>query len=177
MFFASLVASLSLAIGLAIYDITIRTLELSTVTAKSEYAIYAADTGVECALYWDAKYKCTAQSGGGTSCGSAFATSSASVTSDPILCTGQTLSIAIDTTCPTMGTTGCSSPSSATTTFKFNSTVQTFNQGSVRSCVFVEVGKKADASGVVSTSIVSHGYNTCTSGARDRLERVLQVNY
>ncbi|HVY72678.1 MAG TPA: hypothetical protein VG984_01315 [Candidatus Paceibacterota bacterium] len=62
-FFATLVASLALAIGLAIYDITVRQLSLSTTVVQSHYAIFAADSGVECALYWDAKY------GGG---GSAF---------------------------------------------------------------------------------------------------------
>lgn len=56
MFFAVLVSSLALAIGLAIYDLVVRELQLSTTTAQSQYAIYAADTGVECALYWDFKY-------------------------------------------------------------------------------------------------------------------------
>lgn len=56
-FFATLVASLALAIGLAIYDITVRQLSLSTTVTQSQYAIFAADSGIECALYWDSKYQ------------------------------------------------------------------------------------------------------------------------
>lgn len=55
-FFATLVASLALAIGLGIYDVVVRQLSLSTTVSQSQYAIYAADSGAECALYWDAKY-------------------------------------------------------------------------------------------------------------------------
>lgn len=60
-FFATLVGGLALAIGLAIFDITQRQLSLSATVLQSEYAIFAADSGVECALYWDSKYQ------GGTS--------------------------------------------------------------------------------------------------------------
>src|SRR3989339_699999 len=55
-FFATLVASLALAIGLGIYDVVVRQLSLSTTVSQSQYAIYAADSGAECALYWDSKY-------------------------------------------------------------------------------------------------------------------------
>lgn len=55
-FFAALVGSLALAIGLAVYDLTARQLDLATTVSQSYYAIYAADAGIECALYWDSKY-------------------------------------------------------------------------------------------------------------------------
>ena len=48
-----LAGGLALSIGIAIYDLTIRELDLSATATQSQYAIYAADTGVECALYWD----------------------------------------------------------------------------------------------------------------------------
>lgn len=67
-FFATLVASLALAIGLAIYDVVVRQLNLSTTVSQSQYAIFAADSGAECALYWDSKYNGS---------GSAFSGSSA----------------------------------------------------------------------------------------------------
>lgn len=54
--FAVLIASILLAIGIAIFDITVRELRLSSVARESQFAIYAAETGVECALYWDSKY-------------------------------------------------------------------------------------------------------------------------
>ena len=55
-FFAMLVGALALSIGLAIYDLTVRELDLSATATQSQYAIYAADSGAECALYWDNKY-------------------------------------------------------------------------------------------------------------------------
>ena len=50
LFFALLVSSLALAIGVSIYDITVRELNLSEAATQSQYAVYAADTGAECAL-------------------------------------------------------------------------------------------------------------------------------
>ena len=51
--YAVLVASLLLAIGLAIFNLTIKELLLSSSARESQFAFYAADTGDECALYWD----------------------------------------------------------------------------------------------------------------------------
>ncbi len=70
-----LVGGLALAIGLAIYDLTVRELDLSATATQSQYAIYAADAGAECALYWD--FKCTASNCGA---GSAFASSTSNKT-------------------------------------------------------------------------------------------------
>lgn len=55
--FAVLVASLLLAIGIAIFNITYKELLLSSAARESQFAIYAADTGIECALYWDFKQR------------------------------------------------------------------------------------------------------------------------
>lgn len=51
--FAALTASLLLAISLSIITISIKESQLSGVARESQYAFYAADAGVECALYWD----------------------------------------------------------------------------------------------------------------------------
>lgn len=53
--FSVLLSSLLLAIGLSIFNITLKELALSTATARSVNALYAADSGRECALYWDEK--------------------------------------------------------------------------------------------------------------------------
>ena len=91
-FFAVLVASLSLAIGLAIYELLVRELDLSQTARESQYAIYAADTGAECALYWDNKAPLL---NGATS---VFATSSDAGNSNPpangVLCNGQDIAAA-----------------------------------------------------------------------------------
>ena len=51
--YAVLVSSLMLSIGLAIFNITIKELLLSSAARESQFAFYAADTGIECALFWD----------------------------------------------------------------------------------------------------------------------------
>ncbi|HUD04168.1 MAG TPA: hypothetical protein VMR73_01610 [Candidatus Paceibacterota bacterium] len=51
--FAVLAASLLLSIGLSIFSLTIKELALSSSGRESEYAFYAADSGAECAHYWD----------------------------------------------------------------------------------------------------------------------------
>ena len=159
-FFAVLVASLSLAIGLAIYDMTLRQLTLSGTATQSQYAISAADTGAECALYWDAKY-------GGS--GSAFGSSSASVwptAGSGILCNAQDVSSVW---------TNVSGVNFATTTFSFYVS-DTSLVSSKTTCVRVEIGKYSSES-TVYTTIIAHGYNTCISGSPTQVERVLQVTY
>jgi hypothetical protein len=178
-FFAMLVGSLALAVGFAIYDLTVREIDLSAAASQSQYAIFAADAGVECALYWDAK----APSLNGSP--SIFATSTgvgnAATGGSGTVCNDQ--NIVTKGTPPTpfaMPTSGWSSwtvvgnASLATTTFTLaipnNSTpAQTY-------CAIVEVGK-ATVGGVLYTAIVSRGYNTCLSAGVTRLERTLRVSY
>lgn len=159
-----LVASLALAVGLAIFDLTIRELDLSGTTTQSQYAIYAADTGAECALYWDVK-------------SSSFGTSSTSVwPSSDVDCNGADVAAAgtPPATFSTPQTTGngwsawskTSTASAATTTFYVTFAPQPY-------CVKVEVAKNGNPA---ATTIISHGYNTCTGGTL-QLERALQVNY
>lgn len=174
-FFAVLVAGLALSVGLVIYDLLIRQLALSQVATQSQYAIYAADTGAECALYWDLKYGNTTPTDAD---GSAFATSSdwnrggtaASVAG--VNCNGQSIwdvgTIVNNNTGNTGWVVSAPNGTNATTTFWVSAGATLASP-----CVKVEVGK----SGIVSqTTIISHGYNTCASGTL-RLERTLQVNY
>ncbi|HYF13007.1 MAG TPA: hypothetical protein VD928_01765 [Candidatus Paceibacterota bacterium] len=186
-FFAVLVSSLALAVGLAIYDLLIRELNLSQTATQSQYAIYAADTGIECAFYWD--LNCPT-SGGPAYCarsgGSAFATSS---TSNPpvsgIYCAlqsnGQSQDIAAAGTPPATFTV----PPTGWTTWVWNNPVPTATAatttfwvllGTTASspCAKVTVSKTGNPS---ATSIVSRGYNSCSGTGIIRLERALQANY
>lgn len=88
-FFAVLVGSLALSIGLSVYEILVRELELSQVATQSQFAIYAADAGAECALYWDTlctQAGCLCADGNVGACtrGSAFATSSEVSSRNPV---------------------------------------------------------------------------------------------
>ncbi|MBT3282827.1 hypothetical protein HON59_02370 [bacterium] len=51
--YSVLIASILLSIGLAIFNLTIKELLLSSLGRDSQFAFYAADTGAECAFYWD----------------------------------------------------------------------------------------------------------------------------
>ena len=50
---AVVVASILLSIGIGIANFTYRELILSSTSRNSTYSFYAADTGTECAYYWD----------------------------------------------------------------------------------------------------------------------------
>ena len=171
-FFAVLVSSLALAIGLAIYDLLVRELELTQTATQSQYAIYAADTGAECALYWDSKYNGS---------DSAFATSTDSaVLSSGVTCSGQDVA-AVGTppdpfSLPPSGwnpwdvdQTG----TSATTEFWVVLTGVSGNP-----CAWVTVQKTTTNPGdPPATVITSRGRNTCESGAPLQIERTLQATY
>jgi len=167
-----LVGSLALAVEFAIYDLTVREIDLSAAVSQSQYAIYAADTGVECALYWDSKY-------GGA--GSAFGTSTGSTWGTGVTCNDQNITANGTPTTPfALPTTGWSAwakttgSTFATTTF----TLAIPNNGTPAQtyCAVVDVGK-ATIGGVLYTNIISRGYNTCLSTGVTRLERTLKVNY
>ena len=165
-FFAMLVGGLALSIGLAIFELTVRELELSGTATQSQYAIYAADTGAECALYWD--FKCDI--GPCASTGSAFATSSASAMPlSGVTCNGIDIAAtALAASPPTWPL--AATASAATTTFTITFAPQPY-------CVQVTVEKSGNPS---RTTVTSRGYNAACPPAASgvpRLERVLQVSY
>lgn len=53
LFIAVLIGSLMLAIGFSIFNLAFKELLLSASARDSQVAFYAADTGLECALYYD----------------------------------------------------------------------------------------------------------------------------
>lgn len=54
---AALVASITLALGTSIFGIVQKELILSSIGRDSQHAFYAADSGAECALYWDVRHE------------------------------------------------------------------------------------------------------------------------
>ena len=178
--FAVLVSSLILAIGLSVANLTIREIQLSGTGRESQFAFYAADTGSECALYWDIK---------GTN---VFATSTESVLpTGEFDCVNENISTGISTTtpgdhiAPAWDDSGSDAPTlpddssgpmappdgAATTTFEIS-----FEPADPY-CAIVKVGKYTDSAGNEHTNIDSRGYNTCEAGSALRTERGLQVTY
>ena len=55
MLFAVLASSLLISIGISIFNISLKELQIATSEQASQSAYYAADSAEECALYWDIK--------------------------------------------------------------------------------------------------------------------------
>jgi Tfp pilus assembly protein PilX len=151
---STLLSSLLLSIGLSIVSINAKEIKLSSITKDSQLAFYAADIGVECAIYWDLKY------GSGIS---AFATSTASIPPPSnIRCNNNN----INTAWTIQG-----DDTSATTTFPLDLGVS----GNSRDiCAEVAVIKTNDGA---STTIESRGRNFCNNSNLRRVERALRVRY
>ncbi|MDP3725838.1 MAG: hypothetical protein Q8R36_01430 [bacterium] len=149
--FAVVLASIVLAIGLGIFNIINKGLVLASSGRASQVAFYAADTGAECALYWDRKHS-------GFSA-TVFPTSTAStvITEGPV-CNNENIA----------GTWIVSEQTgnSAKTTFKLNLANGT--------CAIIAVLKTG---GGAVTFIESFGYNTCTLTNPRRIERAIRVKY
>ncbi len=64
---AALIASIVLSLGTSIYTIAVKQVQLSTLGRDSQFAFYTADTGAECALYWDVRYSAFATTTTGVS--------------------------------------------------------------------------------------------------------------
>ena len=171
-----LVAALALSIGFAIYDLTSREIDLSDTATQSQYAIYAADTGAECVLYWDGKY--TPPINGASS---AFGTSSASTwASSGVTCAGQDISLygtppAAYVTPPNSSNGWTAWNTSASSTGAITTFTLSLGSTATSSCAIVQV-EKYTSGGALYTSVTSSGYNTCASTGL-RVQRTLQVNY
>lgn len=167
-FFATLVASLALAVGVAVYDLTVRELDLSITATQSQYAIYAADAGSECALFLDLQFSRVVPADTDSS---AFATSSQS--SAGIATAGQAFCNSQDIVAG--GLLSGWSVSALDTTHATTSFYVSLGASRADPCAFVTVAKYGTPS---KTTVTSHGYNSCNvTGGVVKLERTLQLNY
>jgi hypothetical protein len=153
MLFSVLISSVLLSIGLSIFNLTIKELILSSSGRESQFSFYAADTGVECALYWNFEDP------------NPFAVNSSSPSPTTINCVGQDISL----------TPSISNNRSAETQFSLS-----IPAVSPTSCAIVKVTKTAPSvGGIITTVVDSRGYNTsCTDTSNpNRVERALKVTY
>ena len=181
-----IIMSTVLLIVYALSNISLKELQLSTAGRDSQVAFYAADTGMECALFWDTKNT----DDNGVSRGySAFSTSTPST----IYCAMQ----AIDGddngdpfTVPTVpnptrqvvggGMLLAGSEKTSTSTFYFITNV---NAGQDSPCAIVRVAKRygnvanGESTDQIYTTIISRGYNTCDITNPRRIERAVKATY
>lgn len=166
--FAVLLAALLLAVGLSIFNLSLKEVQISGAGRESQMAFYAADAGIECAIYWDAQIV-----NGQTMF------SSSTVGFQPqnsVECGGVDVSRAsFDETDATQG--AWSNPNGNETTFSFQLTDASL--GLDQPCVTVSVAKDTaivDGSSVDRTTIRASGRNICDTEAR-RVERGLVAVY
>ena len=162
---AALVTSLLLAIGFSLFNLSLKQVTLSSLARDSQLAFYAADTGIECAIYWDYKY-----SGNGVT--SAFATSTTAFGTFPptsgINCGGQDIAAQPWIINPRDSL-------KAYTSFNLTFSPDPY-------CATIQVQKTNISSpfnpaGPIQTIIESRGYNTCNITNPRRVERAIRVRY
>lgn len=158
LFISIVIMGLLLFISFAVVNISIKAALFANTGRDSHHAFYAADSGIECAIYWDTRFD-----------PSRFDTSNNA--GSPINCAGSSMStndaISGTTTLTRIGGGGLANPTSV---FGF-----VLNQGSnpVSYCAIVTVTKNLDGS----THIYSRGYNTCDTTNPRRVERGVEVTY
>jgi hypothetical protein len=170
--FSILVSTLVLAVGASVVSIALRQLVISGTGRDSQYAFYAANTGVECALYWDSIG------------GSHFATSSDSTDfSGPMYCLGINIADLINNGDDNYGVPADKKTANqAETKFRLEFEEIGPDNEEVEYCTDVVVKKEKVTNPTTSrsrikTTIISSGYNTCDTTNPRRIERGLEVIY
>ena len=166
--FSVLISSLLLTIGLAILMISKKEILLSSSGRESQFAFYAADTGVECAMYSDFGAN-----------GGAFSNKLNFV--PDIKCNKQNIPVGT----PTPISIPPSAPSGVRDVIRFNFNIALDRSGNISlplPCAKVMVDKyySTDADyHLIKTVIQSRGYNTGCSIINDprKVERGLRVAY
>ncbi len=157
-----LVGGIMLSIGFSLVSLSVKQVQLSSAGRESQFGFYAADSGIECALFWDNPARNT----NGTSL---FASTSLAETN--IKCGAYLPSPALP---PFLNRsvnpmTASLTDDILTTTFEFR---QRLTEPS--SCTKVIVVKN---DGTNQTTITSEGYNTCDPNSITRLQRAIKIEY
>ena len=175
---AIILTSTLLLITYALTSITLKGLTLSYAGKDSELAFYAADTGIECAQYWDIRNDEGDQSAFYTTPNNTIICNLNSIIGD-----SNPLGNSIVNTVPNEGTAyfGKQGSISGSTESLFQFCLKGVCTDTVNKsgpCAIVTVTKVTNqTSGIITTSIESRGYNTCNTASVQRFERALYVTY
>ncbi|HRH55251.1 MAG TPA: hypothetical protein PK609_00060 [Candidatus Paceibacterota bacterium] len=144
---AVVLTSVLLSVGLALLDIAYKQVVLSSTARQSQYAFYAADSAMECALYWDQKQNAFSYS-------SALSTITCGAVNIPVTTSvsGGTRTSSFDIPCADGGI-------SATVTIYKTNGASVCTGDSANSCMY------------------ANGYNSCSADDARRIERGLKVFY
>ncbi len=144
---AVILTSVLLSVGLALLDVAYKQVVLSSTAKQSQTAFYAADSALECALYWD-------QQRGAFAYGAPLSS---------ITCTGQSIAVSPPSVTNGVQKTTFSVPCPGGNT----ALVEIYKGNGVTSC----------NAGGRSTCIYANGYNSCSAANPRRIERGLKVVY
>ena len=157
LYIAITVTGALLLVSFGIVELALKQVAISSAGRDSQEAFYAADSGGECAIYWDVKNP----AGLGTS---AFATS----TGQPISCNADIANFA-NVAIVVAHSSYDSANKVGTSTFTVTFLPEPH-------CAKVNV-VKSDVGGVLKTKIESKGYNTCDTASYRRVERAIRISY
>jgi hypothetical protein len=146
---AIITTSMLLIVSFVVVNIALKQIILANAARESQYAFYAADSGTECAVYWDLK----------NTVSSFDPTIPGSITCNGVTITSNSQLNEIHTIPTQSSIIG----NSATSIFEL-----TFPKG----CAIVRVIKTGAL-----TTIDSRGYNTCNTNASRRFERGVTLTY
>jgi hypothetical protein len=151
--YSVIVSIIMLSVATSISSIALRQTKLSSTGRESQYAFFAANTGIECARYLDLQNFADDKP--------AFATSSNSAsTIINLTCNDQPLSVNFNSS--------ESSPTNGVTDFQFTLEPEADREYLVK----VKVSKTA-----TSTLITSRGFNTADTNAPNAVQRGLEMFY
>jgi hypothetical protein len=191
MLIAVLVSGLFLAIGATIYRIALIEIILSSTGRDSHLAFYSADSGAECALYWNFNYSNSFSGDTTDGTGSAFHVGKQIDPTDPIEYADsnrQRIIANSNFNSPALNTIQCLTNPDNTpmniTLYRAKLPDETggadtdtaFELNSSFICARVLVKKLFDASNnKPKTEIISRGYSTCDTTNPRRVERAIKV--
>jgi len=160
LFISLTITATLLLVAAGIVTVALRQSFLTGSSRESQYAFYAADSGIECAIYWDVK------NGTGFS-----AFSSLSPDSTTIICNADDANTTnVGKTNPFPNSFGGPSASNISS---FRLTLYSNPPAYTPYCADVTVTKSLDGK----TKIISKGYNTCDDTNPRRTQRSVEVNY
>jgi hypothetical protein len=176
--FAILVSTLVISIGATIISIAIRQTILSSTSRESQFAFYAANTGLECAFYFDTLPLPFEEPGVVFPLEGELPLLDTSI----LNCASGNISTGDGFNDP-YGFSGQGWQQSANQTiFKISiqdtSSGGIINIGSAQTCAEVQIEKTLDeVTGLVTTRISSKGYNTCDLSNPRTVERGIELEY
>ncbi len=163
---AVVTAGILLIIAMSIGGIALKEQMLSIANKDSQIAFYAADSGVECAMYWD-----QSANGGGKFVWANGADGGNNL--EPISCNGRDISYSLDTG---------SNQENYSYTFLVPGIPVGIVSNNQTTCAVVKILKNIGDINLgqdqtrMYTTIQSYGYNTCAASL-SRLERGITTNY